>query len=68
MATTIGGNIKAVRETLGYSQLDVARKVKAHYSTISVIESGSRAPSFAMLLRIKRALGCDWNALLRGIA
>lgn len=65
--TTIGGNIALVREALGLSQSALARKVGTSQSGISQIEAGSRNPSFGMLLKLKRALGCEWAALLRGL-
>jgi transcriptional regulator with XRE-family HTH domain len=67
MENTIGGNIGAVREVLGFTQSGIARKIKASQSAVSQIEAGDRNPSFGMLLKIKRALGCEWAALLRGI-
>ncbi len=67
MAKSLGSNIVTIREAVGLSQGDVARKSKASLSTLSLIEANKREPSFGMLRRIKRALGCEWSALLRGI-
>ncbi len=67
MANTIGKNIAAVRTVLGYSQSSLARKLNTSQSALSQIEGETRNPSFGFLLRIKRALNCEWSALLRGI-
>ena len=67
MAITIGSNISAVREAMGYTQSGLARKIGTCQSAVSQIENGQRNPSFAVLLKIKRGLGVTWAALLRGI-
>lgn len=67
MDTTIGENIVATRQVLGHSQTELSRKSGISQSTLSSIENSQRNPSFAMVLRVKRALGCSWAALLRGI-
>lgn len=63
----IGCNIATVRDAVGFSQSKLSRVVGSSQSAISQIEAGERNPSFGMLLKIKRALGCTWPVLLKGI-
>ncbi len=63
----IAKNITTVRETMGMSQRELADAIPASEATVSLLESGKRLPSLAMLVSIKRALGCAWPALLRGV-
>ncbi len=67
METTLHENIVKVRKILGYSQGDLATRMQTAQSTVSSIERGQRTPTFEMLLRVKRGLGCTWAALLDGI-
>jgi len=34
---------------------------------LQLVESGKFGVSFAVLLRLRRALGCSWNKLLEGM-
>lgn len=67
MAQTIGSNIAEVRTVLGFTQTSLARKTGLSQAAVSSIEQGTRGPSVATLIKIKRALGCEWAALLRGL-
>lgn len=52
---------------MGYSQSELARRTGVLPACINRIESGVNAPSFDLLVRLKRSLGCHWDALLRGV-
>lgn len=54
----IGKNIRKQRLIRGWSQGDLARKLKVDRSYISSLESGRRNPSIGTLEKIAQTLGC----------
>lgn len=61
----IGLQVKAAREAAGLTQQDLAARVDAAQSTISGIETGVKAPSVDMLLRLSAALSVSVDELTR---
>lgn len=62
----IGANIRKIRERLGLSQVDLAKKIdKKHKSSISNIEKGRGNPTIESLLAVAGALGVEVWELLR---
>lgn len=51
-------NLKSIRTRLGMSQQDLASKAGVTRQSIGGVESGQYAPSFAISLRLAKALGC----------
>lgn len=62
----IGTRIADVRETLGMTQADLAKKIKTTQSAIARIESGKQNISADMLKRIGKALGKNLITLSPG--
>jgi UDP-N-acetylglucosamine 1-carboxyvinyltransferase len=62
----IGTRITDVRETLGMTQTDLAKKLKTTQSAIARIESGKQNVSADMLKRIGKALGKNLITLSPG--
>lgn len=54
--TTLGGRIRAIRESQGLSIRDFADMAELNKSQIVRIESGQSDPHYTTLLRIARAL------------
>lgn len=69
MNNSIGKNIKARRERLGWSQAELAHNCGwEHQSRISGYELGNREPKQKDLTVIATALGCSINDLYSGAA
>ena len=64
--TRIGERIAECREKAGLSQSGLARIIGTSQSAVSMIESGERNPSYAMLYKIAPALGLGLDTLVRG--
>lgn len=62
----IGNRIADVRETLGLTQEELAKKIKTTQSAIARIESGKQNVSADMLKRISKALGKNLITLSPG--
>lgn len=54
--TTLGGRIRAIRESQGLSIRDLADMAELNKSQIVRIESGQSDPHYTTLLKIARAL------------
>jgi len=48
-----------------WTQEKLAERLKISWRYYQSLEAGSRAPSFELLLRIGKVLGCDWNDLMQ---
>lgn len=59
-----GHRMASLRVALGLSQEAIASRIGLPASAISHYETGRRMPSLLNLIRIRRALGCSWGALL----
>ncbi len=57
MTNIIGGNIKELREKMGFSQMSIARFLNVDQSMISKIEKGERKISSDMLEKLACLLG-----------
>lgn len=66
MQKNIGDRIADVRETIGMTQSDLAKKIKTTQSAIARIESGRQNVSADMLKRIGKALGKNLITLSPG--
>jgi transcriptional regulator with XRE-family HTH domain len=61
----IGGRVRELREDLGMSQAELARRVGAARNTVVMIENGSRVPSMALLEKLARELRTEPAELLK---
>jgi transcriptional regulator with XRE-family HTH domain len=62
----IGTHVRAKRNALGLSQVDLARELGITHQHVSRIELGDVAPSLEMLLKLSRKLGVSTDYLLTG--
>ena len=62
----IGRRIRAERESLGFTQDDLAREVEMLRTSITNIEAGRQRLPIYVLYRIARALGVSVEYLLSG--
>jgi transcriptional regulator with XRE-family HTH domain len=65
---TIGERIKRLREALGISQRELARRAGVHMETIQKLEAGTqRDVTIRIALRLCKGLGVSIEALTRDI-
>jgi len=57
-------NLRAVRESRGFSQSDLAGRCGLQPSAVAHFEAGRRTPSLHNLVRLCRALGCQSDYLI----
>lgn len=62
----IGTHVRARRNALGLSQIDLARELNVSHQHVSRIELGDATPSLEMLLKLSRKLGVSTDFLLTG--
>jgi DNA-binding XRE family transcriptional regulator len=55
-----GQNVICLRNRLGMTQERMAEKVEISSRYFQSIEAGKRWPSLGVLLRLKKALECEW--------
>jgi transcriptional regulator with XRE-family HTH domain len=59
-----GQNLHAQRSKTKWTQEKLAERLKISWRYYQSLEAGSRAPSFELLLRIVKVLGCSWSDLM----
>lgn len=64
---TLGLLIKSVRELYGYSQLDLANKMKCHKQFVSNWERGASLPSNKGIKKLRRVLRLPKYAVIDSI-
>jgi transcriptional regulator with XRE-family HTH domain len=64
MLVTFGGNVRRLRSALGMTQARLAERVDLELRTIQKFEAGEINVPLTTLYRVRRALGCSWDALL----
>lgn len=60
----LGKNIKAFRSALGWSQVDLAKKLNITKQTVSNWENDNIQPSIEMLVRLSKIFGVTTDRLL----
>jgi transcriptional regulator with XRE-family HTH domain len=60
--------LQAEREDQGLSLKKLGAMSGIHRTTIGLIESGQRSPSFVICLRLADALGLDLAKVLKGVS
>lgn len=60
-------NLKRLRSDAGLSQEALAERSEISTRYLQFIEAGKFGTSFAVLLRLRRALDCAWDDLLEGL-
>lgn len=66
-ARQFGNNVRARRESLGWSQEELAARSGLHRTYVGSVERGERNISLANIARLARALGCTPSQLLEGV-
>jgi len=64
----IGLNIRALRNSRGWSQAQLAEKANIHETYVGFLETGTRNVTAYMLVRFSRALNCKPSDLFKGIS
>jgi transcriptional regulator with XRE-family HTH domain len=68
ISTKFGRNLVRLREAAGKTQELLAEEAGASPRYLQQLESGREAnPSLEVLARLKAALNCSWEELLKGI-
>ena len=60
-------NVRRLRVKAGLTQEKLAEKADIATRSVQFIESAQFGASLAVLIRLRRALGCRWDVLLAGI-
>lgn len=60
----LGENIKSIRSALGWSQVDLAKKLNITKQTVSNWENENIQPSIEMLVRLSKTFGVTTDHLL----
>jgi len=63
---SLGENVRTVRKQKGWTQRELAERVKSDASYINRIETGKLNPSIGALERIADALECSIDRLVKG--
>lgn len=56
-----------LRNDAALTQEMVAEKVQISWRYYQSIEAGARWPTIAVLTRLRKVLGCDWNSFFEGV-
>ncbi|MCB9379723.1 MAG: helix-turn-helix transcriptional regulator [Acidimicrobiaceae bacterium] len=62
-----GQRVRARREHLGLTQMQLAERAGLHFTYVSDVERGRRNPSLLTALRLAAALGTDLAPLVKGL-
>jgi transcriptional regulator with XRE-family HTH domain len=55
------------RRSRGWTQADLARKLRVTQQAIAAWESGVRGPRLAHLVRLQELFGCEPTRLMKGV-
>jgi transcriptional regulator with XRE-family HTH domain len=63
----LGRNVGRLRNQAGLTQEQLAEKAEISRGFLQEIEKGAKNPTMNVVTRLKRALRCTWEDLLRGL-
>jgi transcriptional regulator with XRE-family HTH domain len=66
-SNTFGKNLNRLRLARSLTQEALAEKADVSRRYLQEIESGEKLPTVLVLSRFRRALGCGWDDLLKGL-
>lgn len=66
LRSNFASTVKLQRESIGWSQQELARKCKVHPTYICQIEKGNRLPNLLNALKLAQALGLAVDDLCSG--
>jgi len=64
---TAGNNVNRLRTARSFTQETVAEKADVSRRYLQEIESGTKLPTVPVLARLRLALDCPWDELLKGL-
>jgi transcriptional regulator with XRE-family HTH domain len=64
---TFRRNLRRLRRAGGFTQEKLAERAGVSVRYLQSIEGGAFGCSFAVLLRLRKALDVEWDILLRGV-
>lgn len=62
-----GRNISRIRNATGLTQEALAEKADISTRYVQFLEADKYVPSVVIAARLRRALGCSWDELCRGL-
>ena len=62
-----GKNISRIRNAAGLTQEGLAEKADISTRYVQFLEADKYVPSVIIAARLRRALGCSWDELCRGL-
>ena len=62
-----GKNVNRLRTASALTQEALAEKADLSRRFLQEIESGAKSPTVPMLAKLRQALGCTWDDLLKGL-
>lgn len=65
--TQFGRNLSRLRANRTWTQEELAEKADLHWRYLQKLEVGDCNPSLRVIARLKKALGCEWDELLKDI-
>jgi transcriptional regulator with XRE-family HTH domain len=63
----LGRNIGRLRNAAGLTQEGLAERADISTRYVQFLEADKDAPSLLVVARLRRALGCSWDELCRGL-
>ena len=60
-------NLRKLRLRKGLTQVDLAAKAGINRRYIQDLEAGRKQPTIVVAAKLKSALGCRWDTLLKGL-
>jgi len=63
----IGRNVCRLRQQRNMTQEDLAEGAEIDRRYVQRIEAGTANPGFDIVARVRRALDCTWDELLKGV-
>ncbi len=63
----IGKNLLRLRKARGLSQVALAEKAGVNRRYYQDLEASVRTPTVMVASKLRKALRCDWNELLKGL-
>ena len=64
---TFGNNVNRLRTARSLTQEALAEKADVSRRYLQEIESGTKLPTVPVLARLRLALDCPWDELLKGL-
>lgn len=60
-------NLRRIRLSLALTQEKLSTRAKITKRYYQDVESGRKSPTVKVVVRLRRALGCEWDDLFKGL-